>query len=147
LPVRVGLFHEADLPFRIHCCGFENCVTPRRRGGAFQQRSVLIQIRTPPLNFRSAPTPSPVVRGTKRNQQRNQICEVSQPLTQCCDPRLRCSGQHDRNARARWRVQRGCVHVCARKRAPKVTTALPPMRDRRDFSNPGGFNFLKPTTL
>jgi hypothetical protein len=41
----------------------------------------------------------------------------------------------------------GCVHVCARKRAPKVTTALPPMRDRRYFSNPDGFNFLKPITL
>src|SRR6266566_3207494 len=25
----------------------------------------------------------------------------------------------------------GCVHICARKRAPKVTTALPPMRGRR----------------
>jgi hypothetical protein len=31
--------------------------------------------------------------------------------------------------------------------APKVTTALPPMRDRRYFSNPDGFNFLKPITL
>jgi hypothetical protein len=50
LPVRVGLFHEADLPFRIHFCGFGNCVTPRRRGGAFQQRSVLIQIRTQPFS-------------------------------------------------------------------------------------------------
>src|SRR5438270_9566179 len=27
----------------------------------------------------------------------------------------------------------GCVHICARKRAPKVTTALPPMRGRRYF--------------
>jgi hypothetical protein len=62
LAVRVGLFHEAGFPFRIHFCGFGNCVTPRRRGRAFQQRSVLIQIRTPPLNFRSAPIPSPVVR-------------------------------------------------------------------------------------
>jgi hypothetical protein len=51
LPVRVGLFHEADLPFRIHFCGFGNCVTPRRRGGAFQQRSVLIQIRTPQFSI------------------------------------------------------------------------------------------------
>ena len=45
--MRVGLFHEADFPFRIHFCGFGNCVTPRRRGAAFHQRSVLIQIRTP----------------------------------------------------------------------------------------------------
>src|SRR4029453_15022780 len=48
LPVRVGLFHEADFPFRIHFCRFGNCVTSRRRGGAFQQRSVLVQIRTLP---------------------------------------------------------------------------------------------------
>ncbi|HEX4202387.1 MAG TPA: hypothetical protein VHY59_12770, partial [Chthoniobacterales bacterium] len=41
----------------------------------------------------------------------------------------------------------GCVHICARKRAPKVATALPPMWDRRYFSNPDGFNFLKPITL
>ena len=47
--MRVGLFHEADFPFRIHFCGFGNCVTPRRRGAAFHQRSVLIQIRTPPF--------------------------------------------------------------------------------------------------
>ena len=33
--------------------------------------SVLIQIRTPPLNFRSAPISSPVVRGTKRNRVRH----------------------------------------------------------------------------
>jgi hypothetical protein len=41
----------------------------------------------------------------------------------------------------------GCVLVCARKRAPKVTTALPPTRGRRYFSNPDGFNFLNPITL
>jgi hypothetical protein len=49
LPVRVGLFHEADFPFRIHFCGFGNCVSPRRRGGAFQQRSVLIQGHHPSI--------------------------------------------------------------------------------------------------
>ncbi len=31
--------------------------------------------------------------------------------------------------------------------APKATTALPPMRDRRYFLNPDGLNFLKPITL
>ena len=85
MPVRVGLFHEADLPFRIHFCGFGNCVTPRRRGGAFQQRSVLIQIRTRPLNFRSAAIRSAMVRRAKRNQQRNRLRKVSQPLTSRCD--------------------------------------------------------------
>jgi hypothetical protein len=30
----------------------------------------------------------------------NRIREVSQPVTWCCDPRLRCSGQRGRNARS-----------------------------------------------
>ena len=89
LPVRVGLFHEADFPFRIHFCGFGNCVTPRRRGAAFHQRSVLIQIRTPLLNFRSAPIPSPVVRRAGCNQQCSRLRKVLQPLTSRCDSRLR----------------------------------------------------------
>jgi hypothetical protein len=46
--VRVGLFHEADFPFRIHFCDFGNYVAPCRRWAAFYQRSVLIQIGTPP---------------------------------------------------------------------------------------------------
>ena len=56
--------------------------------------------------------------------------------------------QRNRDARAHWRVQRG-VHSRLRPKtgAPKVTTALPPTRDRRYFSNPDGFNFLKPITL
>ena len=121
--MRVGLFHEADLPFRIHFCGFGNCVTPRRRGSAFQQRSVLIQIRTPPLNFRSAPIPSPVVRRTKRDQQRNRLREVSQPSTRRCDSRLRCGWQRDRDARVRWRFQR----VVARSKHLRVIFAPNPL--------------------
>jgi hypothetical protein len=41
----------------------------------------------------------------------------------------------------------GGVHVCAPKTGAKSKTALPPMQDRRYFSNPDGFNFLKPITL
>ena len=49
MPVRVGLFHEAGFPLRIHFCGFGNCVTACRRGGAFQQRSILIQLGHHPM--------------------------------------------------------------------------------------------------
>jgi hypothetical protein len=37
---------------------------------------------------------------------RNRLRKVSQPFTRCCDSRLRCRWQRDRNARARGRVQR-----------------------------------------
>jgi hypothetical protein len=47
-----------------------------------------------------------VVRRAKRSQQCGRLREVFQPLTSCCDSRLRLSGQRDRNARARGQVQR-----------------------------------------
>ncbi len=36
----------------------------------------------------------------------NRVRDALQPLSRCCDPRLRCGWQCDRNARARGRVQR-----------------------------------------
>jgi hypothetical protein len=45
-----------------------------------------------------------------RNQQRNRLREVSQPLTSRRDSRLRCGGQRARNARAQGRLQ-GVVRV------------------------------------
>jgi len=46
---------------------------------------------------------SAVVRRAGCNKQCNRLREVSQPITWCCDPRLRWNGQRDRNARTgRW---------------------------------------------
>jgi hypothetical protein len=36
----------------------------------------------------------------------NPLCEVLHPITSCGDPRLRFCGQHNRDTRARGRVQR-----------------------------------------
>ena len=55
--------------------------------------------------------------------------------------------QFARDARAQRRVQRVAFTFAPENGAPKVTTSLPRMRDRRYFSNPDGFNFLKPITL
>ena len=49
---------------------------------------------------------------------------VSQPFTSCCDPRLRFSGQRDRNVRARGRVQR------AMDEAPEVGAYIKSSRGR-----------------
>jgi hypothetical protein len=57
------------------------------------------------------------------------------------------AGDLNRDARARGRFQRGAFTFAPENGAPKVTMALPPMWDRRYFSNPDGFNFLKPITL
>jgi hypothetical protein len=52
------------------------------------------------------PIRSAVVWRAKRNRGRNRLREVSQPVTRCCDSRLRRSGQRDLDARARGRFQR-----------------------------------------
>jgi len=52
-----------------------------------------------------------------RDQQRNRLREVSQPVAQCVDSRLRWCWQRDRNARAHRRVQRMAslhqINLCA----------------------------------
>jgi hypothetical protein len=58
------------------------------------------------LIFRCAAIRRSVVRRAECGQQRNRLRDASQPLMQCCDPRVRCRWQRDRNARARGRFQR-----------------------------------------
>jgi hypothetical protein len=43
---------------------------------------------------------------------RNRIHETSQPLTLCCDSRLRSDWQRDRNARAQGRFQGAVICFC-----------------------------------
>jgi hypothetical protein len=65
------------------------------------------QVTAPTFELQiDAPGRATTVRRTKRNQQCNRLREVSQPVTRCCDARLGCSGQRDRDPRGRGRVQR-----------------------------------------
>jgi len=52
-----------------------------------------------------------------RDQQRNRLRKVSQPLTWCGHQGLWCMEPRDRHARARWRVQRMVslhqINLCA----------------------------------
>jgi len=65
-------------------------------------------------------------------------------FTGCRDSPLRCSGQRDRDARARGRFQRGGAFTFAPENGgAKVTTALPPMRDRRYFFKSRRVQFLE----
>jgi hypothetical protein len=73
-------------------------------------------------NQRCAALRSSVVRWAKRSQQRYRLRGALQPLTQCCDSRLRCSGQRDRNARAHpqhCRRSQPCKTLCRFSSAKK----------------------------
>jgi hypothetical protein len=59
---------------------------------ALQKLNVLGRVLYVAANLRCAAIRSPVIRRAKRNQQRNRLREVFQPLTRRCDSRLRRGG-------------------------------------------------------